>query len=93
MRSLNQPGAPVGIVQCKHWRGKKVGMDKMRELQGVMAAFQVKRGPYAASSSLTAGCRLRATDLCELRNQDGESDTPQRREKVLGLRELPEMQN
>ena len=54
LHSRNQPGAPVSIVQCKHWSGKKVGVDKMRELRGVMAAFKVKRGQYATSSSFTA---------------------------------------
>jgi restriction system protein len=54
LHSRNQPGAPVSIVQCKHWSGKKVGVDKMRELRGVMAAFEIKRGQYATSSSFTA---------------------------------------
>ena len=54
LHSRNLPGAPVSIVQCKHWSGKKVGVDKMRELRGVMAAFQIKRGQYATSSSFTA---------------------------------------
>ena len=31
-------GAPVSIVQCKHWSGKQVGVDKVRELRGVMAS-------------------------------------------------------
>lgn len=32
--SKHQPGAPVSVVQCKHWAGKQVGVDKVRELRG-----------------------------------------------------------
>ena len=32
-----KPDTPVSIVQCKHWSGKAVGVDKIRELRGVMA--------------------------------------------------------
>lgn len=52
--SRNQPGAPVSLVQCKHWQGKKVGVDKIRELRGVMAAQNVKRGQFATTSTFTA---------------------------------------
>lgn len=51
--SRHQPGEPVGLVQCKHWQGKKVGVDKVRELRGVMAAKNVKRGQFATSSTFT----------------------------------------
>ena len=51
--SRNQPGAPVSIVQCKHWQGKAVGVDKMRELRGVMAAHNVSRGQFATTSTYT----------------------------------------
>lgn len=51
--SRHQPGAPVSLVQCKHWQGKRVGVDKVRELRGVMAARQVKRGQFATTSSFT----------------------------------------
>jgi restriction system protein len=51
--SKNQPdGLPVSVVQCKHW-GKRVGVDKVRELRGVMAAKNVTRGQFATSSSFT----------------------------------------
>jgi restriction system protein len=45
-----QPGTPVSIVQCKHWSGRRVGVDKVRELRGVMAAHDVKRGQFATTS-------------------------------------------
>ena len=51
--SRNKPGAPVSIVQCKHWSGKRVGVDKIRELRGVMAAHDVPRGQFATTSTFT----------------------------------------
>jgi restriction system protein len=52
--STNQPdGAPVSIVQCKHWQGRAVGVDKIRELRGVMAARNVQRGQFATTSTFT----------------------------------------
>jgi len=51
--SSSNPGAPVSIVQCKHWRGKPVGVDKVRELRGVMAAKNVSRGQFATTSIFT----------------------------------------
>ena len=52
--SKNQPdGAPVSVVQCKHWQGRAVGVDKVRELRGVMAAKGVTRGQFATTSTFT----------------------------------------
>lgn len=51
--SRNNPGAPVSIVQCKHWHEKPVGVDKIRELRGVMAAKNVSRGQFATTSTFT----------------------------------------
>ena len=51
--SRSSPGSPVSIVQCKHWQGKKVGVDKVRELRGVMAAKNVSRGQFATTSTFT----------------------------------------
>ncbi|MCK7497190.1 MAG: restriction endonuclease [Comamonadaceae bacterium] len=51
--SRHQPGEPVGLVQCKHWQGKRVGVDKVRELRGVMASRNVKRGQFATTSVFT----------------------------------------
>jgi restriction system protein len=45
---------PVAVVQCKHWRGKPVGVKELREFLGVMASHQLKRGTYATSSRYTA---------------------------------------
>lgn len=51
--SRNQPGEPVSLVQCKHWTGRRVGVDKIRELRGVMAARNVRRGQFATTSTFT----------------------------------------
>ena len=51
--SSSQPGVPVSVVQCKHWQGKRVGVDKVRELRGVMAAKNVTRGQFATTSTFT----------------------------------------
>lgn len=51
--SRSQPEQPVSVVQCKHWSGKRVGVDKIRELRGVMAAHGVARGQFATTSSFT----------------------------------------
>lgn len=51
--SKNAPGKPVSLVQCKHWQGKSVGVDKIRELRGLMAAHGVQRGQFATTSSFT----------------------------------------
>jgi restriction system protein len=51
---LKTPGeSPIGLVQCKHWRGKLIGVDKVRELRGVMAAQNIKRGHFVTSSSFS----------------------------------------
>ncbi len=44
---------PVSIVQCKHWVGKRVGVDKVRELKGVMASHGMTRGNFATTSTFT----------------------------------------
>jgi restriction system protein len=51
--SRHAPGKPVSLVQCKHWQGKRVGVDKVRELRGVMAAHGVSRGQFATTSTFT----------------------------------------
>lgn len=51
--SRNQPGAAVSLVQCKHWKTKRVGVDKVRELRGVLAAEGVARGQLVCSTAFT----------------------------------------
>ena len=52
--SKQQTGVPVGLVQCKHWLAKPVGVERIRELRGVMAAKKVRRGVFATTSRFTA---------------------------------------
>lgn len=49
----HEPGKPASLVQCKHWQGKRVGVDKVRELRGVMAAQGVSNGQFATTSTFT----------------------------------------
>jgi restriction system protein len=53
---------PVGVVQCKHWQGKPVGVKEMREFFGVMASHQLKRGTYATTSTYTQDAQQFAKD-------------------------------
>ena len=48
-----QPRKPMGAVQCKHRPGKRIGVDKIRELKGVMAALGIERGHFAATTTFT----------------------------------------
>ena len=48
-----KPDDAVGIVQCKHWLSKPVGVDKIRELRGVMAVHNLKRGQFASTAGFT----------------------------------------
>ena len=68
--SKSQPGAAISIVQCKHWHGKQVGVDKIRELRGVMAAHNVGRGQFATTSTFTpdaiAFARTNAINLLDV---------------------------
>lgn len=50
----SQPATPVGIVQCKQWSSKRVGVDKVRELRGVMAAHGISRGHLVTTSGFTS---------------------------------------
>lgn len=45
---------PAAVVQCKHWRGKPVGVKDVREFYGVMASQKLRRGTFATSSVFTA---------------------------------------
>jgi restriction system protein len=44
---------PAAVVQCKHWRGKPVGVKEVREFYGVMASQKLRRGTFATSSTFT----------------------------------------
>src|SRR5690606_18862722 len=42
------------LVQCKHWRATKVGVQTVRELYGVMAASGAAGGYVVTSGAFTA---------------------------------------
>lgn len=49
-----QNGTEKTLVQCKHWRAYKVGVDVIRELYGVMAARGAAAGIVVTSGQFTA---------------------------------------
>ena len=53
LHSRHQPDRAVSLVQCKHWHGRAVGVDKVRELRGVMAAHGVERGQFVTTAHFT----------------------------------------
>ena len=53
LHARSQTDTPIGIVQCKHWNGKPVGVDKVRELRGVMASLGLRRAQFATTSTFT----------------------------------------
>lgn len=53
---------PVAVVQCKHWKGKAVGVKEVREFFGVMASHGLKRGTYATTSIFTPDAMSFAKD-------------------------------
>lgn len=50
---LLQKGADRYLVQCKHWRALRVGVQPVRELYGVMAARRVAGGFVVTSGDFT----------------------------------------
>lgn len=44
---------PVGIVQCKAWGNRRVGVAEVRELRGVMAHEKVDRGYFCATGDFS----------------------------------------
>lgn len=55
-------GAPVSIVQCKHWVSWSVGVKPVRELRGVMAQHGIPRGQFVTTSRFTEEARAFARD-------------------------------
>lgn len=51
--SRQNPEVPVCVVQCKRWAGRQVGVDKIRELLGVMTAKKVGRGFFVTTSTFS----------------------------------------
>ena len=51
--SRHQPGAPASLAHYRHWQGRPVGVDEMRELRAVMDAHALRRGQFATPSTFT----------------------------------------
>jgi len=75
-----QGGTEKTLVQCKHWRAYKVGVDVVRELYGVMAARGAAEGIVVTSGRFTAeaqafaqGRNVHLTDGPALRALIGEA--------------------
>jgi len=54
---LLQKGSDRYLVQCKHWRALRVGVQPVRELYGVMAAKRVAGGFVVTSGEFTEEAR------------------------------------
>jgi restriction system protein len=54
---LLQRGSDQYIVQCKHWRARRVGVEPVRELYGVMAARRMAGGFVVTSGDFTEQAR------------------------------------
>lgn len=52
-----QKGSDRYLVQCKHWRALRVGVEPVRELYGVMAARRVAGGFLVTSGDFTEEAR------------------------------------
>jgi restriction system protein len=50
------------LVQCKHWKANKVGVDKVRELYGVQASKKASRSILITSGFFTQEAKNFATD-------------------------------
>lgn len=54
---LLKKGSDRYIVQCKHWRARRVGVEPVRELYGVMAARRMAGGFVVTSGDFTDDAR------------------------------------
>lgn len=43
----------MSLVQCKHWNGKRAGVNLVRELRGIMASHGVGNGQFVCSGGFT----------------------------------------
>ena len=51
---------PVKLIQCKGWRRKRVDVDQIRALMGVMARENVKEGVFVTMSTFTRPAQVEA---------------------------------
>lgn len=72
MDVLLKKGADRYLVQCKHWRALRVGVQPVRELYGVMAAQRVA-GAYVVTSGTFTDEARRFAEGRELQLIDGQA--------------------
>ena len=53
----NNPTQVLGVVQCKAWNAKPVGVKEIRELLGVMTDFSAPLGVFMTTSDYTPAAR------------------------------------
>lgn len=58
---LLRKGSDRYLVQCKHWRARRVGVEPVRELYGVMAAQRMAGGFVVTSGDFTEEARTFAS--------------------------------
>jgi restriction system protein len=58
---LLRKGSDRYLVQCKHWRARRVGVEAVRELYGVMAAQRMAGGFVVTSGDFTEEARAFAS--------------------------------
>lgn len=51
------PDELAGVVQCKHWGRRLVGVEAIRALRGSMAEFKADRGHFVTSSTFSVDAR------------------------------------
>ena len=89
--SREQPEIPIGLVQCKHWLSKQIGLDNVRELRGVMAAKRVDRGIFATTATFTsAATQFACENAIDLLDIDKllaliARRTPEQQQALLGV--------
>lgn len=49
----DNPDDLAGVVQCKHWGKRYVGVEQLRALRGSMAEFKASQGHFVTSSTFT----------------------------------------
>jgi len=68
----HDPETLAGVVQCKHWGRRYVGVEALRALRGSMAAFGASKGYFVTSSTYTpAAAEFAAGNQIETTERDG----------------------
>jgi restriction system protein len=49
----NAPETPVGVVQCRYWRDRPIGVEKLQALHKVMQEDRLKRAQFVTTADIT----------------------------------------